>query len=271
MDEQEPIHLPDDPSEEQLRLENDIMKLKLQAEFGAQFGEISNEVPPEMEQEFLKQVYDFEKAWEKQEMTTVGNLLGNPVFKPLADIAPERLVDAWQDVVDTYNHKNISLDFEYEYPLAEKYRFATEELPLHDTMFVNMPSMMLGFIYEEFHPNHSADMEKLVKKFLDGWFDQDAEACLDTLSDELITDDGRILPKAGLKDKLTSLFDSFKQLVETEFFISETSYNSQQEEALLMPGYVEGAGAPLWNTTKHYPLPGRLSFTWNTTVIPSLL
>ena len=66
MKDDDPMLPEDEQTEEAMRLENDIMKLKLQAEFGAQFDEISNDVSPEMEQQFLKQVYDFEKAWEQQ-------------------------------------------------------------------------------------------------------------------------------------------------------------------------------------------------------------
>jgi len=243
MDEnEEELSTPADP-EEELRLENDILKLKLQAEFGAQFDEIPGDVSPEMEQQFLKQVYDFEKAWENQETTTVGKLLGEPVFKPLVTIPGDELEAEWEKVKELYAEKNISLDFTHEYPTTEKYRFATTELPLHETMFVNMPGMMLGFIYEEFHPNHAADMEDLVNKFLEGWFDQDTEKCLSTIGEHIILPHGSLLPHEEFGEKLQQVFDSYASLEETEFFISETSYEKQEDEQeeLLILGYSEGA------------------------------
>ena len=116
MSEKDPLLPNENDPEEEMRLENDIMKLKLQAEFGAQFDEISNDVSPEMEQQFLKQVYDFEKAWEQQEITTVAGLLGDPVFTPLEDIAEEALETEWKKVLDLYEAKGISVDFTNEYP-----------------------------------------------------------------------------------------------------------------------------------------------------------
>ena len=241
-DNEEELSIPEQP-EEELRLENDILKLKLQAEFGAQFDDIPGDVSPEMEQQFLKQVYDFEKAWENQETTTVGKLLGNPVFKPLSEIPADELENEWEAVKKLYETNNISLDFTHEYPTSEKYRFATTELPLHETMFVSIPGMMLGFIYEEFHPNHAADMEDMVNKFLEGWFEQDAEKCISTIGQHIILPHGSLMDPGELEGKLQLVFDSYASLEETEFFISETSYDKQQdeEEELLMLGYTEGA------------------------------
>ena len=236
--------LPNENEEEEaLRLENDILKLKLQAEFGAQFDEIAKDVSPELEQQFLKQVYDFEKAWEKQEITTVGGLLGNPCFKPIESIAPSELEAEYQTVLDLYEEKGISVDFTNEYPTDLKYRFATEELPLHETMLVNMPGMMLGFIYEEFHPNHASDMEEKAKTFLEGWFNRDAEKCIGSVSKELILDNGTLLSRETFRLKMQQLFDSFNAFSETDYFISETSYEKQEasdEGDELALGYVEG-------------------------------
>lgn len=227
-----------------LRLENDILRLKLQAEFGAQFDETSNDVAPEIEQRFLKQVYDFEKAWERQELVTVRNLLGNPLFKPLNKIPPVELPEIWQTVLDLYTEKGISIDFNNDYPLPVKYQFATEELPEHETMFVNMPGMMLGFIYEEFHPNYASDMEEKVRTFLQGWFEQDVNKCGSVLSNEFILDNGIMFSKEKFIEKLTQLFDSIESIEDPDFFIAELSYDKQdieEDEQSTALGYVEGA------------------------------
>lgn len=243
MNDDQPLQ-PLDGSEEEMRLENDIMKLKLQAEFGAKFGEMEADMPPELEHQFLQHVYDFEKAWQKQEAVTVGALLDNPDFTAYDELGEGGEQQAWQEVQDLYAAKNISVDFTNEYPLEVKYRFATEELPLHETMFVNMPGMMLGFIYEEFHPNHAADMEARAKEFLEGWFALDAEKCVHTLSDEFITGGGQTLSKNDIAHKLSQVFDSFDKFEDTEYFIGSTSYDLQETDAGDQPpmgmGFVEG-------------------------------
>ncbi len=241
-EEQKPA--PGNDPEEEMRLENDIMKLKLQAEFGAEFGETSEDVPAQLEQEFLQHVYDFEKAWENQEATTVAKLIDHPAFTPYEKLSEDERDAAWQSVLEKYNRKGISVDFTNEYPLEIKYRFATEELPQHETMFVNMPGMMLGFIYEEFHPNHASDMEEKAKAFLEGWFEKNAEKCLQVDSSEFILENGLILSKEDFSKKLSQLFESFERFEDCDFFIAETSYDKQEMEKgddTFALGYVEGA------------------------------
>lgn len=243
MSEDEPLEPLDEHSDEEMRLENDIMKLKLQAEFGAKFGEIDADMPPELEHQFLKHVYDFEKAWQNQEIITVASMLDAPDFIPYEDLAEEGKEQAWQDVLNLYTAKNISVDFNNEYPLELKYRFATEELPLHETMFVNMPGMMLGFIYEEFHPNHAADMEARVSGFLEGWLEMNTEKCVQAISDEFMTGQGILLSKDDLIRKLSQVFDSFDKFNDAEFVFDSTSYDMQYEDPDtpgVCMGYVEG-------------------------------
>lgn len=235
--------LDDGQEEEDLNLENEIMKLKLQAEFGAKFGEIEGNLPPELEQQFLKHVYNFEKAWEKQESIKVSQLIDGHVFAPFETLDKEEMEKAWAEVLEVYGNKNINVDFINEYPLEVKYRFATEELPMHETMFVNMPGMMLGFIYEEFHPNHAAEMEDRLTEFLDGWFDLDGAKCVAATSGEIVSDKG-ILSKEELLRKLNLVFDSFTHFEDAGFFVTTTSYDLEdlgEDNPLEGLGFVEGS------------------------------
>jgi hypothetical protein len=231
-----------EPSEEDIRLENEILKLKMQAEFGASFHQFSGDFSPELEQQFLQHVYNFEKDWGNGEMTTVAELMGNPGFRPFEQIPEEERATALENVISLYLEKKINLHFIYDYPIEVKYRFATEELPLQQTMVVNVPGMIQGYVYEEYHPNHPADMEETLRQFLKGWFDQDIEKCLHELSGQLILSDGRLVDQSLVSTKLKQFFESFTSLEETDFFIAETSFESTGKgEAEPMLGFVEGA------------------------------
>lgn len=172
-----PLH--DDPAEA-MQLENELMKLKMQAEFGALFGNMmeNTNLPPEIENQFLQHVYGFEKAYEKTENTTVSQLIDDYKFTPFEQLSKPEQEQAWEKVQAVYSAKNMRIDFCNDYPLEVKYRFATEELPLEETMMTGMPSMTTYFIYEEFHPNHAANIEDRAKDFIEGWFAQNAEKCL---------------------------------------------------------------------------------------------
>ena len=66
----------DDP-EENLRIENEILKLKMQAERNAMFGDNSEDLPPEVEAEFLKNVQLFEDSFDKAKVVRYMNALAN--------------------------------------------------------------------------------------------------------------------------------------------------------------------------------------------------
>ena len=64
--------LSNDP-EENLRMENELLRLKIQAEHGGQ-SHTSGELPPEIENMFLKNVMAFEQNYAKAKPATVFEL-----------------------------------------------------------------------------------------------------------------------------------------------------------------------------------------------------
>ena len=233
----------DNDPEEDMRRENEIMKIKLQAEFGAVFGETEKELPPAIEHEFLNNVYEFEKAWEKQELQSVADLLKKPLFIPFEKLAAEEQENTWQSVMDLYEQSNINVDFLHEYPLEVKYRFVTEELPMHRTVFVNMPEMVLGFTFEEFHPNNAADIEELANKFVQAWLEKDIESCMACLSDRVALESGEVMEPNEVRERFRMIFDCFQNFEEGAFNITKTSYDREEsadKRIECMLGYTEG-------------------------------
>ena len=231
----------DDP-EDAMRWENDILKLKLQAEFGANIGSMGEQVPPEIEQQFLQHVYEFEKAWESKVESTVGDWLGHPVFAFFQDIPAEEQQAEYVNVLALYAEKGISVDFLHEYPLETKYRFAAEELLHLQTRFVKMPGLVIGFTYEEFYPNHAAEMEQRASAFIEGWLELNAEKCLENCSKEMIDHLG-FTDQEKIAKKMTLIFDSYTKCSDTHFEIDQVSYDLQHNTAdatIGALGYVEG-------------------------------
>src|SRR5690349_7475369 len=142
---------------EQLRNENDFLKMKLMLERGATFGtgDDENEIPPEIENKFLSNIIDFEKQFDEGRRITVYEKLGKPEkFKPVKDIPSAQFGKAWKDL-SVYLEKNgIGLDAcSPNVTDQELYRFVIEELFNHEIDDINIPGMMTCFIYDEFHPD----------------------------------------------------------------------------------------------------------------------
>jgi hypothetical protein len=155
--------------DEKLKAENDFMKMKLMLEQGASFGTgEGRELPAEGENEFLRNVMEFEKQFEENKTIKVFDKIGRPShFKPVAEIPDEEMEKAWEDLSDHLGEHGLSLDVcSPNISKRELYRFATEELFMHEMGDMNIPGMMHGFIYDEFYPDLVYDNSRLVEQDL---------------------------------------------------------------------------------------------------------
>jgi len=146
-------HLSD---EERLKAENEFMKMKLMLEKGAQFSmEDDLDLPAETENEFLKHLIEFETQYDERKIIRVFDKIGQPThFTPVREIPDDEIDKAWNELAGYLHGYGISLDAcSPNISVRESYRFTTEELFGHEMEDMDMPGMMHGFIYDEFHPD----------------------------------------------------------------------------------------------------------------------
>ena len=151
-------HLSD---EEKLKAENEFLKMKLMLEQGAQFGtmQADSELPAGIENQFLRNVMEFEKQFEEQKTIKVFDKIERPNhFKPVNEIPEDEIENAWNNL-DEYLHK-YGIELSVCSPNIsdrELYRFTTEELFNHEMNDMNVPGMMSCFTYDEFYPDYKYD------------------------------------------------------------------------------------------------------------------
>lgn len=148
---------------ETLQIENDFLKMKMMLEHGAQFGTIS-EVPPEVENEFLRSVSEFETQYRHAGRTKVIDKLGRPGhFKPVNKIPDDKIIEEWIALHDYMHERGIELSVcSPNISARELYRFATEELFERETDNISIPGMMTCFLYDEFYPDHNYDNQRIA-------------------------------------------------------------------------------------------------------------
>jgi hypothetical protein len=235
-----PENMADHPDEE-LRLENDLLKLKMQAEFGARFGTFTGEaLPPEIEKQFLEQVMAFHKNLEAHPPILLREYLGNPVFQLSSELSEPDLEREWDRINALYHEKQLRVDFLAEYPLALRYDFLAGELMEEEIDPPMMKDQYLCFIYEEAHPNHDYDQRERTRDFMEGFFTGTFHE--HDISPELITDSNTTVSMEGaqeLLDRFHGMFDSIKNW---DYRIKETSAQSDEEMGERMPrlGFTEG-------------------------------
>lgn len=155
--------------DEKLKAENDFLKMKMMLEHGAKFGgDENNELPAEIENQFLNNIMAFEKQFEEHKTIKVFDKIGKPQhFKPVGEIPDSEIDKAWNELSDYLNEYGIDLDVcSPNITKRELYRFTTEELFEHKTDDMNLPGWSTNFIYDEFYPDPIYDNSRLVQQDL---------------------------------------------------------------------------------------------------------
>ena len=220
----------DDP-QENLRIENDFLKLKLKAQFGdAFFMESNKDLPPEIENQFLKNMIAFEDAHANAEYTTVYESIGKPDYKPADELSAAQITAELERITAIMDEHNIALDF-CDGPYADEviYKFITEELFGHEIEKTPVFGMGWNFIYEEFHPNDKADIEKNTHQFLQHWFTRDFNEYSSELGYEFMLADGRRLKRDELMNKLKPFFEAFTTFKDDGYNIDEIKFELHDE------------------------------------------
>lgn len=225
----------DDP-EEKLRMENEFLKLKMQAELGAQSFTVSD-IDPEMENLFLKNVMAFEQNHANAKPQKVYELMGKPPFKKADELNDAELAAELERISDVLAKNNIDVFFDEEIDERTRYSFITEELFEHESMFSPMPGMTTCFDYEEFHPNHKKDIKNRADEFIKHWFERTLDEKSWELGSEFILPDRRVLPKDEVVRQCKNIFDSYKSFFDGQYKIIDIGFQLDEGSGM---GHAEG-------------------------------
>jgi hypothetical protein len=229
------LPLSDDP-EENLRMENELMKLKLQAELGAKSFSASK-IDPEIENAFLKNVMAFEQNWASAKSIKVYDLLDKPDCKLSGDMDDDELETALEELVDLMSEKHMEVYFDDEVDSRTRYQFITEELFDHESTFMPMEGMTTCFDYEEFHPNHKKDIERRAEEFISQWFKRTLDEKSWELAPEFILPDRKILSRADVVAQCKRIFDAYTAFEDGEFKVIDVGFQLEEYTGL---GHAEG-------------------------------
>jgi hypothetical protein len=236
-----PEPLSSDP-EENRKLENEILKLSLQAQYGDAFQMGSmGDLPSEIENEFLKNIIAYEEAHQNVEYIKVYERLGKPEYKKAAELTDEQISLELAYINNLMMEKKVVLDVLSKYDDRTIYTFITEELFEHETEANAgvIPGMVTHFTYEEFHPNHKYDINDRAMEFLSDWFEQKFSGYSWELGDSFILSNGTILTKEDVLNKIKLVFQSYKKFTNYQFAINNISFQLNDEVATGM-GHAEG-------------------------------
>jgi hypothetical protein len=226
---------------ENMRIENEILRIKLKAQYGDAFYMESNEgLPPEIENQFLKSMMAFEDEYAREEYTTIYDRIGRPEFAPTNEIAEEELQPQIERLMQLLDKNDISLRIcDGPYPAQVIHRFITEELFQHKIEKNPIAGMTSNFIYEEFYPNHKADIIKRTHTFLRHWFERKFNEYCTELSWHCVSSDGTKYTREDIITKTKMFFEAFHEFNDDGYNIDNISFELQEDDERGL-GFSEG-------------------------------
>lgn len=152
-----------------IRQENEFKKMKMNLEHGAIFpDELSKNLPPEIEGQFLDSIMNFEKAFRNSKQIQVFDKMGRPEFIP-ENVLNDNEVDVELEKIEAILRQNglhLEVLADYEDQSRLIYKFITEELFFLEVDDLAMQGFVTNFIYEDFHQNHRYELERDTLDFL---------------------------------------------------------------------------------------------------------
>jgi hypothetical protein len=206
---------------ENLKEENDFLKMKMMLEHGAvlEMGS-SAELPADLENQFLKNVMEFEKQWAEQKEITVFEKIGKPgQFRPVNEIEDKDVDMAWNELSNYLSEHGIDLSAcSPNVTNRELYRFTVEELFQKEMTDINVPGMMSCFIYDEFYPDHVYDNTRhAIEDCIENIFEKQPLDFITWFAQDNITLNARTgLTQSAFKETINRFKDIFDEIELTE-------------------------------------------------------
>ncbi len=221
---------------EELSTENELLKLKMMAEFGGDFmgGE---DLPPDIENQFLKQVMSFHKLHDSSKTTTVYKYIGEPEYNHVNDLSDKEVVKELKALLKLMDKKGVALSALPETPKREVYRFITEELFKHEIEDVKVRGWVNQFVYEEFYPNPDYDIRSAASLCLQSIFNKGHVFFEDHYSEEMKDHLGLSMEVEELREKIEAFWSKFNNVKLNQYDVDKLEINEDTAHVVCNVSY----------------------------------
>lgn len=196
----------------ELATENELLKLKMMAEFGGDFTGSEN-LPPEVEHLFLKQINKFHQLHEKAGLIKIWDYIGTPLYNKVHDLSDKEIPRELKKIKRLLSKNGIIVETLSGVNDREMYRFITEEIFKHQIQDIRMPRWTIHMSYEEFHPSDEYDIKNQCGSALALIFDKHYLHADFLFTDEMQSAIGLSMEKEELFEKIDlfkSVFNNIK-------------------------------------------------------------
>lgn len=219
-----------------LKAENNLLKVKLQLEYGMQMEDLST-MSPDVENQWLKSVYAFEQQFKEARRIKLYDRIARPAFRKWNTLSPAETSCELERLRVLMENHGVELDCICNYDDAVIYKFLTEELFEHEMDDMRVPGMTCHLIYEEFHPNHDYDLRRHAEDFINAIFDRhwDEEFDSHVLAQEVLLA-GKHYDSQGISSAIITFQEAHASLALVGFEIDEVAIDDSLSRADITGG-----------------------------------
>lgn len=217
-------------NKDELNSENEFLKLKMMAEFGGNFMGSDN-LPPEIENQFLKQVLQFHKQQHSSGSVSVYDYIGQPEYTPESKLDDKKLKKELNRLQKFMARKKVVLEVLAPTPDRDIYRFITNELFKHQIENIKVKGWVNHFIYEEFHPNTEFDIKQLIHQLLVSLFDTRAGFYEELFSEDMKDRLGLSTDAQELQERVENFHHRFYSISLITYELIEFTIDKEQDIA----------------------------------------
>lgn len=197
--------------EKDYELENELMLLKMQAEFGGQvFFPEDDHITPELKFELLQSVYDFEEAYRNcvHDLVPVYEKIGSPYFITGEYLTDEGIAHELERLKKIMLENQVIFEHEFDYDKRILYSFIINELFHISIENIEIRGFYKHFIYEEFYPNIEEDLKRQVSGFISNLTLRRSDEAFNEFNHEIFTSNGWISCEEAC-EKIETFLDDF--------------------------------------------------------------
>ena len=218
--------------ENALDADNFFKKLKLHQEFGMQ--KIESNMTPEAESQWLDYIMEFEQKFDNAKKIKLYDFIQRPAFRLSKDLSEQEISEQLQVLIDILDKNFISLDILGSQPDRKIYDFIVNELFEHEIEDVRIEGMYACFIYEDFHPDHAADLQQQAYEYVQHILGKNKILTESKVYDDIFeTQKGVFLDKQTVIKHILDFQNTYQNYFLKFFDTNQISFDLEKKEAFV--------------------------------------
>ena len=144
------------------RLFNNQKRKEITEKYGAKFISTgNNELPPDIEEQWLNNIEEFEKQYQNSEQIKLLRFIGSPIIRNITDLSVKEIENEYNRIITILEENSIHIDYPIGINISEKYRFITEEILTEKIDNIRIQSFRWGNLLKRMYKDGISNLSEV--------------------------------------------------------------------------------------------------------------